>query len=191
MKTTTRRLLGFVLLGLPLIGQTDRQIELAKLEHFRHWGYSSVSFNWEPISAEDASRLENQLRSDPEDLAARVRLLNYYWHDELWQERAQSVLWLISRHPASPVLGLDIAWIRTDSDQTTGAGFIQARQLWASSIVQYGEVPEVLHNAARFFEEADPATSAQLARRLQSIDPAGHGKVVEYYFSKVAPAARR
>ena len=71
------------------------------------------------------------------------------------------------------------------------AGFIQARQLWASAIAQYGEVPEVLHNAARFFEEADPATSAQLARRLQSIDPAGHGKVVEYYFSKVAPAARR
>lgn len=201
MGRTASRVLIFLLLGFPIAGQTDRQIQAVQLEHFQHWGYSTVSWNpsWTPVPAEDASRLEDQLRFNPEDLSARVRLLNYYWHNGFRQQRAQSVLWLIAHHPDSPILGLDLAWL-FDNEKAAGdhyramhddGDFIQARQLWELVTAQHLDVPEVLHNAARFFEAADPAKSADLARRLQAADPQGHGKVVDYYFNKVAPGLRR
>jgi hypothetical protein len=49
----------------------------------------------------------------------------------------------------------------------------------------------VLHNAARFFEATDPAKSADLAKHLQAADPERHGKVVDFYFNKVAPGLHR
>jgi hypothetical protein len=191
----------FVLLSLPAAGQTDRQIEAVQLEHFQHWGYSSVSWNprWEPVPAGEASRLEGQLRSNPEDVAARVRLLNYYWHNGMRPQRAELVLWLIAHHADSPILGLDLAWLFATAKAAgdhygamhDDGDFLRARQLWEVVVAQPLEIPEVLHNAARFFEATDPARSAALAGRLQEIDPAGHGKVVAYYFERVAPAHRR
>jgi hypothetical protein len=184
-----------------MAAQTDRQIETVQLEHFKHWGYSSVSWNpsWTPVSAEEASRLEDELRLNPEDPWARVRLLNDYWHNGLRQQRAQSVFWLIAHRPESPILGLDVAWLfsneRAAGDHYRAmhddADFIQARQLWELAIARYSDVPEVLHNAARFFEATDPAKSADLAKRLQAADPEGHGKVVDFYFNKVAPGLHR
>jgi hypothetical protein len=78
MGSTVSRLLISVVFCLPMAAQTDRQIEAVQLEHFKHWGYSSVSWNptWTPVSAEEASHLEDQLRLNPEDHWGRVRLLN-------------------------------------------------------------------------------------------------------------------
>jgi hypothetical protein len=173
-------LLLFVLLGFPVAGQTDRQIEDVQLQHLKNWGYVSVSWNpgWKAVSVADASRLEDQLASNPEDVAARIRLLNYYWHNGLRQQRGLSVFWLIEHHPQSPILGLDIAWL-FPGDRDPGehylamhgaADFTRARQLWESVIPQHSNVREVLHNAARFFEGADPAKGDDLARRLQAAD---------------------
>jgi hypothetical protein len=145
----------------PVAGQTDQQIAAVQLEHLKHWGYSSVSFNpsWKPVSSEEASRLENQLANNLEDAAARIRLLNYYWHNQLRPLRAQSVFWLIQHHPESPILGLDVAWFFPEGGNMSvhyqrlhdDADFIHASQLWESVILQRKDVPEVLHNAARFF----------------------------------------
>ncbi len=185
---------------LPALGQTDKQIEGVQLEQL-HWGYSSVTWNptWKPVSAEAAAALETQLRLNPQDVSARIHLLNYWWHNGMRQERLQSVLWLIAHHPESPILGLDLAWLfpneraahdhyRTMHDD---ADFAQARELWDAVIGQEWDSPEVLHNAARFYEGTDPAKSAELARRLRNADPVGHGKLVDEYFNRVAPALRR
>ena len=186
---------------LPVLGQTDDQIEGVQLEHLRHWGYSSVTWNpsWMPVSAEAAAVLETELRLNPEDTSARIRLLNYYWHGGMRQKRLESVLWLISHHPESPILGLDLAWLFPNEEAAhdhyramhDDADFVQARQLWDTVVGRHPNSPEVLHNASRFYEATDPAKSGELARRLRDTDPIGHGKVVDYYFNRVAPALRR
>src|SRR5689334_8277808 len=111
MSRRASRLSVLVLLVSPVLAQTDHEIEGVQLEHLQHWGYATVSWNpsWRPVSTEDAARLEDQLRSNPEDVITRVRLLNYYWHNQMRQQRAASVFWLIEHHPESPILGLDLA----------------------------------------------------------------------------------
>ncbi len=180
----------------PLAGQTDQQI--ANLEQENHrWGYVSVSYNpsWITVTADDAMRLEDQLGHDPENAGVRIQLLNYYWHNGLRQRRAVSVFWLIEHHPESPILGLDLTWLFPNSQMAGShfgsmhddADFIQARALWESVTPTRLDVPEALHNAARFFEATDASRSADLARRLQELDPQVHSGVVAYYFEKVAP----
>ena len=199
MGTTAKIGLAYVLLIAPLAGQTDQQIESALQEHLKHWGYSTVSRNpsWTPVSPLDAAHLEAQLRTDPEDTKARVRLLNYYWHSGLKEPRASMVFWLIENHPDSPVLGLDIAWLfpagRGPDDHYRGmhdpADFAKARALWDVVFARNGDLPvEVFHNAARFFETSDPVRSEDLAKRLQKADPVEHGKVVSTFLTQILPA---
>jgi hypothetical protein len=200
---STANIAAASLLAVALLhGQTDQQIDSALQEHFKHWGYSTVSWNpsWAPFSQEDAARLEVQLRAVPEDSKTRVRLLNYYWHNGLREQRAPMVFWLIESHPESPVLGLDIAWL-FDSGRDPGdhyramhdpADFARARVLWEAVFARGAELPaEALHNAARFFETTDPVRSEELAKRLEEVDPVGHGKVVSTFLSQILPALHR
>jgi hypothetical protein len=71
------------------------------------------------------------------------------------------------------------------------ADFIQVRTFWDAAIPTHLDVPEALHNAARFFEGTDPSKSGDLARRLQELDPQSHSEVVAYYFEKIAPHLRQ
>jgi hypothetical protein len=183
----------------PAAGQTDRELEAVHRQQLTHhpWGYLSVSFNpsWVAVTPVEAARLEDQLSLDPENADVRIKLLNYYWNTGQRQRRALSVFWLIEHHPESPVLGLDLAWLFA-SPQAAGshfspmhddADFIQARKLWEAVMPTHLDVPEALHNAARFFEATDPSNSADFARRLEQIDPQGHSALVKYYFERVAP----
>lgn len=176
------RILGQLLLcyGMLAGAQTLQQTE----SQTHKWGYLAVSADprWKAVSAEEASQLEQQLRSDPEDAEIRAKLLNYYWQNNMRPERADSVCWLIEHHPESVILGLDIAWITPQSD---GADFDRARVLWESSLNPIAFRPEALHNAARFFETSNLDKSVELARRLQTLDPAGHTKLVANFYGMV------
>ena len=194
--------LAFALLMAPLAGQTNRQIESALQEHLKHWGYTTVSWNpsWTPVSPQDAARLEAQLRTDPEDTNARVRLLNYYWHNGLKEPRASMVFWLIENHPDSPILGLDLAWLfpagREPDDHYRGmhdpADFKEARVLWNVVFARNGDLPvEIFHNAARFFESSEPVRSEDLAKRLRKADPDEHGRVVSTFLTTILPSLSR
>jgi len=184
-----------LLLTLPAGAQTDQQIEAVQSEHFKHWGYVAVSWNpgWQPVSAEEATRLEGRLQSDPEDVAARIRLLNYYWRNGFRTQRVASVLWLIEHHPDSPILGLDLAWLfpggRDPGIHYRGMwdaeDFAKARVLWEAVLPQYSNTPEALHNAARFFRQVDLARSTDLMERLRKNDPVRHAQAIDFYFSKV------
>jgi hypothetical protein len=191
--------IALLLCAFPAAGQTDQQIAALLRQQFapHKWGYLTVSANpsYEVAAAEEAARLEDQLGHDPENSAARIKLLNYYWHNGLRQRRAAAVFWLIEHHPESPILGLDLAWLFPNSQMAGNhygpmqddSDLIHARKLWEAVLPTHLDVPEALHNAARFFEATDPAKSRDLATRLQELDPQGHSEVVAYYFDKVAP----
>lgn len=180
---------GFLLYAactLPAWAQTDAMIQNLSREYDRHWGYLSVSYNpqWTPVSDADAAQLEMQLKADPEASGARIKLLNYYYRNQLRVQRAELVYWLITHHPESPILGLDLAWI----SETAPRDYERAAALWDAALAHFPLAPETLHNAARFFEVNDPARSAELATRLKQLDAGGHGKLVHHYFQVIAPA---
>jgi hypothetical protein len=63
------------------------------------------------MSAEDRASLEEQVAKDPENVAARTKLLGYYFSKGRSDAPAKSaqqghVLWLIENAPESGVLGL-------------------------------------------------------------------------------------
>ena len=195
--------IGLLLCVFSAAGQTDQQIAALQREQLSHhrWGYLTVSWNrsYIAVTPEDATRLEDQLSHDPYNVGARIKLLNYYWRNGMRQQRAVSVFWLIEHHPESPILGLDLAWLFPNA-QIAGIhygpmhddqDFIQARTLWDAVLPTYLDVPEALHNAARFFEATDSAKSGDLARQLQQLDPQSHSDVVADYFEKVAPHFRQ
>lgn len=192
-----------LLCAFSVAGQTNQQIADVQAQQMnRHqWGYLSVSGNpgWMPVTTEEATGLEDELSREPENTGLRIRLMNYYWHNGLRQRRAVSVFWLIQHQPESPILGLDLAWLFPNSQMAGSVygsmhddvDFVEAQRLWEAVIPTHLNVPEALHNAARFFEATDPAKTADLATRLQLLDPQGHSQVVAYYFEKVEPGLRR
>src|SRR6476660_6297851 len=63
------------------------------------------------LSAEEVKKLENQVKTDPNDLADRTRLLGYYFRQDFpnhqfAQARLGHVLWIIAHRPESQIAGL-------------------------------------------------------------------------------------
>ena len=189
--------LGSTLLCGAAMAETSQQIQAVLSEHLLHWGYSTVSWNpsWQPVSVEQATLLEQQLGQNPHNDEARVRLLTYYFHNNLRQHRVDSVCWLIEHHPESPLLGLDTAWIFPNSKMAdehykpalnNTADYQRVHSLWEKVVALDPREPEILHNAARFFwnDHSDRVKSLELARRLEQIDPDRHSKVLASFFTR-------
>jgi hypothetical protein len=78
--------IGVLLFAFSAAGQSDQQIAALQQEQLNHHrgGYLTVSANRSYIVVtvvEDATRLEDQLNHDPENVGVRIKLLNYYWHN--------------------------------------------------------------------------------------------------------------
>ncbi|HUI77736.1 MAG TPA: energy transducer TonB [Bryobacteraceae bacterium] len=181
-----RRALDRVLLGcgmLVALGASVSAQTLVQVAQPHRWGYLAVSVGWRVVNDAEAGQLEQQLRDDPENAQVRADLLNYYWRHDMREQRVDSICWLIEHHPESPTLGLDFAWIYPD--QNNGADFERVRALWLSALNPIRIQPEAFHNAARFFESSDLDRAVELAKRLETIDPAGHTKPVAHFYGLV------
>src|SRR5437667_2113322 len=97
-----------LLANAPLPGAQARPLVILSPDQLAQQGSS--------LSAAAAQELEAQLEKNPEDLAARAKLLGYYWYQ--WMRpgevvakaaRRRHILWLIEHHPESPVIGLEEA----------------------------------------------------------------------------------
>ncbi len=84
--------LGIVWLVLPATSWADDRIREI-LEHLR-------------LSADEAAALEAGLIEEPDDLAARARLVTYYKRQRTHaarEARGPHVLWIIRHHPSSRI----------------------------------------------------------------------------------------
>jgi tetratricopeptide (TPR) repeat protein len=189
-------LLSLAAFQIPAQSQTSAQMQIVEHQRLIHWGYSLVSINpdWKPVTSSQATQLEQRLNSNPEDAEARTELLTYYWHNDMRQQRVDSVCWLIEHHPDSPILSLDLAWIFPNAQSVQwryqmalndATDFERVLRLWQVAIAQNPENPEALHNAARFLESSDPARSAELVKRMQQLDPQGHTTVAAGFYNQL------
>jgi hypothetical protein len=133
--------------------------------------YQAILADGWHTSPAEAAQLESQLASHPHDVAARTRLISYYYQQMIAEPRTRHILWLIENHPeaevfrfASDVTSLEVTWHglnrAADSDK--------ARALWLRQTERFSTDTAVLANAAQALpvEESIP-----VLRRLRMLGP--------------------
>jgi hypothetical protein len=113
-----------------------------------------------PAAAQD---LETALEGNPEDLAARAKLLGYYYYQ--WMKpgeaaakaaRRRHILWLIEHHPEAPLAGLSEATLDQGGNALADEeGYAEARKLWLARLNSGSGPPAALGNLAKFFQMTD------------------------------------
>lgn len=155
---------GFLCLNAVAAGLPDSR----KVANDAH--QAILTDGWHTSPAE-AMQLEAQVVSHPQDVAARVRLISYYYQQMIAEPRARHILWLIENHPeaeifqvASDVTSLEVTWHGMDS----AAERDKALALWLRQFERFSSDPVVLAGAA----QALPAEeSIRVMRRLRRLDP--------------------
>ena len=137
------------------------------------------------LSREDAQKLEDGLKSDPDDLSARTRLLGYYFGPLFRLEslgpsgraatieaRRRHILWIIQHRPDAEVAGLPEATIDPQGHPLADkAGYRQARALWRTQAERYKSNTAVLGNAAKYFQLHDKVLAEDLLKQARALDP--------------------
>ncbi|MCH7687166.1 MAG: hypothetical protein IH899_10875 [Planctomycetes bacterium] len=125
------------------------------------------------LTAEQAQKLEEQLKVNPKDLSLRTQLLGYYHPKSFRSEDARKarythVLWIIENHPDAPIAGLSqavfIAWIDKENYQ-------KAKALWLKQVDKHKDRATVLSNAAKFFQLSDRERAESLLIRTRTLEP--------------------
>jgi len=132
------------------------------------------------MSQSAAQDLEAQLERNPEDLAARARLLGFYYYQ--WMKpgaavakasRRRHILWLIEHHPESPLTGVTEAAIdQTGENMADPEGYTQARKLWLALMNGGSASPPALGNLAKFFQIVDNDLAEKALLKALAMQPA-------------------
>jgi len=130
----------------------------------------NTSRNNEPTAAQ-AAELEQRVQANPEDLAARGKLLDYYrWNDQR-QKFLDQVLWLIRIHPESQLLASGATEFRPWNGSGLTAEYRSAAAAWREEVPRHLNEARVLGNAAHFFSATDPVEAERLYQQTRLLEP--------------------
>jgi len=132
------------------------------------------------LTKSDAEAIEASLKSAPDDLAARTRLLGFYFRsatrvypiEVAIEARRRHILWLIAQHPESEASALSEATIDAKGHALADPiGFEQAAAAWTEQARRDATDVRVLSHAANFFRLSDKERAVSLLRQAQVVDP--------------------
>jgi tetratricopeptide (TPR) repeat protein len=130
------------------------------------------------ITAEDAQALEEGLKTKPDDLPAREKLVLYYFQaqlksraPELEEKREEHVFWLIEHHPESELAGSPETGIMPMSFTGSVEGYQRGKQLWLEQVEKHPDNKQILENASNFLLFADRKTARELLEKALALDP--------------------
>ena len=142
--------------------------ESAKAANDAHQAILAEGWHTSPA---EAAQLGSQLASHPQDVAARTRLISYYYQQMIAEPRTRHILWLIENHPeaevfriAPDVTSFEVAWHRLNS----AADRDKARALWLRQLERFSSDTAVLANAAQALPVEE---SIRVVRRLRMLEP--------------------
>jgi hypothetical protein len=117
------------------------------------------------LTASEAQSAEESLRANPEDLAARGKLIAYYFMKQAREPWSQHVFWLIEHHPDSPLAGFNFASGAFPADPLNGeADWARAKDLWLEQTRRHPDDGHVWASAVRFCSKG--GCEADLKERL-------------------------
>ncbi len=123
----------------------------------------------------DVAKLERRLAADPDDFAARLKLMAYHQRadrigrPEDRRKRIQHALWLIEHHPGSEILHSSVA--RFTRNALTDADYRRAVALWNAATQARPNDAARQWNAAWFFEGLDQQLYLHYLEATVAADP--------------------
>jgi TonB family protein len=156
--------------------------------------YSNQGYAFLNTRAE-ATALEQQLKTNPEDQQARGRLLGYYFQNAMRGPQMEHVLWLIQNHPESDLLDMRAVISPTWDGPGAPAEYQRASALWREQISRHLNDARVLGNAAQFFSDpaADPAEAERLLQQARTLEPGNRdwlSRLTGLYVNSITTANR-
>jgi TonB family protein len=131
-----------------------------------------------PQAIED---LELQVLRNPEDLQARLNLLQFYLDTAppgsgidsgRRSVRLQHILYLVERHPESAVSASKAAYAyRASGPYANAADHDEVRDQWLAAVQSRPKDNTVVLNAVKFLEREDPEDAERTLRRVVNADP--------------------
>jgi TonB family protein len=134
--------------------------------------YLDILSQGNKLTAAEAQALEESLVANPEDLAARGKLIAHYFVNLDRADWSRHVFWLIEHHPESPVAGFNFASIPplggSLSDQ---ADYARAKKIWLEQTERHPKDSRVWANALRFFSQpgCDASARERLLKRAEEL----------------------
>lgn len=132
------------------------------------------------LEPHDVAELENRLVKNPDDFAARLKLMAYSMRadraalPESRTRRAELMLWLVEHRPDSEILGSPYASFQPGD--LTQDQIQRAMRLWKSAIETHPSAAPVMWNAANFYALNNPALYVTCLEKAVDLSPA-----TEYY----------
>ena len=141
------------------------------------------------LTAGDAAQLEQYLITDPNDLAAREKLVLYYFSTGVREPRLSHIYWLIANHPESNEAAITSQGITPRATQfNTTADYERAAALWQQQAAAHPNDAAVLTHAGTFFAQpgGDPNEAERLFLQVHAIDPLeGEGPLAKLYATAI------
>ncbi len=106
------------------------------------------------LTSADASRMEQQLVTNPDDLQTRSKLIAYYFLNGIREPRLTHILWLIEHHPESEITAFNSGGISPEANSLNTIGdYERASTLWRQQVAVHPQDAHVLANAAQFYAQ--------------------------------------
>jgi TonB family protein len=134
--------------------------------HAANPGLAQLLTDGSRLSAAEAQQLEQQLARDPEDLAARAKLVSYYIANGIARPPRQQILWLIEHHPES-----EITIYFSRSHMLSQVDYDYVKTLWLEQVAAHPDNARVVANAAVFIGEKDQFAEEGLLKRVRQLEP--------------------
>jgi hypothetical protein len=124
--------------------------------------------------------LENALKTTPDDLSARTRLVGYYFSsglaalgaDATRAARRRHILWIIEHHPEAEVTMLSEMTIDPAGHPLADAdAYAEGKKLWLAQVAAHKDDPRVLIHAARFFRLPERVLALDLLKQAIRLSP--------------------
>src|SRR5690606_25063097 len=108
--------------------------------------------------------VEKQVKENPKDSEARVKLLGYYFSKQFTDAAArkakqENVLWLIENEPEAKILGTPFGQMDAIID---GAAYTRGKQAWEKQLKAQPDNLKLLDHAANYFILHDRELAKQL-----------------------------
>ena len=125
------------------------------------------------LSPEEAKKLEDKLKANPNDLSTRTKLLGYYSRkrfqsDSARKARQRHIMWIIENCPEAKIAGLSYTSLNPVLD---GELYYEAKKLWLKQVEIHKGNTAILGNAAHFFLIHDRDVTEDLLKKAQALEP--------------------
>jgi hypothetical protein len=137
------------------------------------------------LAPEEVAKLEAEVAQNPENLASRARLIEYYSSGYHPTEIRPHMLWMIRNHPEGIVVGQRRFTPMVDATFDP-EGYDEGRKLWLPMLTRHHLSVVELKNAAEYFKFADHTIAQKLLMRAEVNDDSVGSALGEEYYTHLA-----